>query len=67
MLVQCLGWEDPLEEEMAMQSSILAWRIPWTEKSLVVTKSWIYTHIKRENLFDTEVKTEEGSMSSVRH
>ena len=67
MLVQCLGWEDPLEEEMAMQSSILAWRIPWTEKSLVVTKSWIYKHIKRENLFDTEVKTEEGSMSSVRH
>ena len=28
--VQSLGWEDPLEEEMATQSSILAWRIPWT-------------------------------------
>ena len=27
-----LGWEDPLEEEMATHSSILAWRIPWTEK-----------------------------------
>ena len=26
------GWEDPLEEEMATQSSILAWRIPWTEE-----------------------------------
>ena len=26
-----LGWEDPLEEEMATSSSILAWRIPWTE------------------------------------
>ena len=26
-----LGWEDPLEEGMATQSSILAWRIPWTE------------------------------------
>ena len=25
------GWEDPLEEEMATHSSILAWRIPWTE------------------------------------
>ena len=25
-------WEDPLEEEMATHSSILAWRIPWTEK-----------------------------------
>ena len=28
--VQSLGWEDPLEEGMATQSSILAWRIPWT-------------------------------------
>ena len=27
-----LGWEDPLEEEMANHSSILAWRIPWTEE-----------------------------------
>ena len=27
-----LGWEDPMEEEMATHSSILAWRIPWTEK-----------------------------------
>ena len=30
--VQCLGREDPLEEEMAIHSSILAWRIPWTDK-----------------------------------
>ena len=30
--VQFLGWEDPLEEEMATHSSILAWRIPWTEE-----------------------------------
>ena len=27
-----LGWEDPLEQEMATCSSILAWKIPWTEK-----------------------------------
>ena len=27
--VQSLGWEDPLEKEMATHSSILAWRIPW--------------------------------------
>ena len=26
-----LGWEDPLEKEMATHSSILAWKIPWTE------------------------------------
>ena len=30
--VQSLGWEDPLEEEMAPHSSILAWRIPWAEE-----------------------------------
>ena len=28
-----LGWEDPMEKEMATQSSILAWRIPWTKES----------------------------------
>ena len=28
--VRSLGWEDPLEEEMAARSSILTWRIPWT-------------------------------------
>ena len=30
--VRFLGWEDPLEKEMATQSSILAWRITWTEE-----------------------------------
>ena len=29
--VQSLGWEDPLKEGMVTQSSILTWRIPWTE------------------------------------
>ena len=32
MLVQSLGREDPLEEEMATHASTLAWKIPWTEK-----------------------------------
>ena len=31
--VQSLGWEDPLEEGMTTRSSILAWRIPWTEET----------------------------------
>ena len=30
--VQSLGWEDPLEKRMATHSSILAWRITWTEE-----------------------------------
>ena len=33
--VRSLGWEDPLEEGMATQSTILAWRIPWTEWATV--------------------------------
>ena len=49
--VGSLGWEDPLEEGMATYSSILAWRIPWTEKPRGLTvygvaKSWTQcTHI----------------------
>ena len=31
--VRFLGWEDPLEKGMATYSSILAWRIPWTEEA----------------------------------
>ena len=53
--VRSLGWEDPLEEGMATHSSILAWRIPWTEEpgglqsrgSQRVGHDWsdLYTHI----------------------
>ena len=32
MQVLSVGWEDPLEEGMATHSSILAWRLPWTEE-----------------------------------
>ena len=32
----CLGWEDPLEEEMATHSSIFAMKIPWTEEPAVL-------------------------------
>ena len=47
--VRSLVWEDPLEKEMETHSSILAWRIPWTEEpgglqsmelQRVVAKSW---------------------------
>ena len=30
--VRSLGWEDPLEKEMTIHSSILAWEVPWTEE-----------------------------------
>ena len=50
--VQSLGGEDPLEEEMATHSSILAWRIPWTEEpggrqsmgSQRVRHEWVTEH-----------------------
>ena len=32
MWVCSLGWEDPLEDEMATHPSVIAWKIPWTEK-----------------------------------
>ena len=39
--VRSLGQEDPLEKEMVTHSSVLAWRIPWTEKrSLVGYSPW---------------------------
>ena len=45
MQVPTLGWEDPLEEEMAVHSNILAWKIPWTEhpgglQPMGLPKSW---------------------------
>ena len=45
--VQSLGWEDPLEEGLATHSSILVWRIPWTEESgslavHAVIKGWTW-------------------------
>ena len=39
MLIQTLGQEDPLKKEVATHSSILAWRIPWTE-DLAVYSPW---------------------------
>ena len=38
--VQSLGWEDALEESMATHSSILAWRIPWTEEPGGLQSMW---------------------------
>ena len=38
--VQSLGWEDPLDKRMATHSSILAWRIPWTPRSLAGYSPW---------------------------
>ena len=39
--VQFLGWEDPLKKEMSTRSSILAWRIPWTEEPGGLQSMWL--------------------------
>ena len=40
MCDQYLGWEDPLEEEMATRSSSLAWKTPWTEEFCGLQPMW---------------------------
>ena len=39
--VQSLGWDDSLEKEMKTHSSILAWRIPWTEEHGGLQPMWL--------------------------
>ena len=48
-LVQSLGREDPLEKEMATHSSILVWRIPWTEEPGRLYSPWGCKSQKRLN------------------
>ena len=60
--VQSLGWEDPLEKGMAPRSSILAWRIPWTEEpgglQSMGLQRWLsdfhFTHTshRKENVYE---------------
>ena len=47
MWVGSLGWEDSLEKEMAAHSSILAWKIPWTEETCGL---WFLGSQKSHNL-----------------
>ena len=49
--VQFLGWEDPLEKEMATHSSILAWRIPWTEETDGLTFTQMLWIVKTNSVF----------------
>ena len=41
MRVRSLGWEHPLEEEMATHSNVLAWKIPWTEEPCALHTDWL--------------------------
>ena len=71
-----LGWDDPLEEDMATHSSVLAWRIPWTEepgrpqstgcKELGTTDGDCSHEIKRRLLLGRKVMTNLDSMLKSR-
>ena len=47
-----LGWEDPLEKDMAIHSSIFAWKSPWTEESMELQRvghNWGTTNTHQEH------------------
>ena len=60
MQVRFLGWEDTLEEDMATHSSILAWRIPWTEEP----GRLLYTGSQRVKHNGSEINTQNTPTSS---
>ena len=60
MQVRFLGWEDTLEEDMATHSSILAWRIPWTEEP----GRLLYTGSQRVEHNGSEINTQNTPTSS---
>ena len=49
--IPSLGQEDPLEKEMATHSSILAWRIPWTEETDGLTFTQMLWIVKTNSVF----------------
>ena len=55
MQVPSLGWEDPLEEEMAAYSNILPWKIPWTEPGRLQSMGWQKSHTKPNNEITTAI------------
>ena len=55
--VRSLSWKDPLEKGMATHSSILAWRIPWTEESGGVFSSWSHKNSDTTEQLNTYTNT----------
>ena len=59
MRIQSLGQEDPLEKEMATQSNILVWEIPWTEEP-----GWVQ-FMGLQNSLDLSTKQQKYPMISI--
>ena len=55
--VRSLSWKDPLEKGMATHSSILAWRIPWTEEPGGVFSSWSHKNSDTTEQLNTYTNT----------
>ena len=49
--VQSLGWEDPLEKEMAIHSSTIAWKMPWTEEPSDMFKFKVLNNYSQNKYF----------------
>ena len=58
--VQSLGWEDPLEKEIATHFSILPWKIPWTEVCDIVQEAVIKTIPKKKKCKKAKWLSEEA-------
>ena len=56
MQVQSLGQEDPLEKEMATHSSVLAWKVPWTEEPTSYSP-WDYKELDMTECIHTHTHT----------
>ena len=81
ILVRSVGWEDPLEKEMATHSGTLAWKIPWMEKPVGqslwqatiygVSKSWTrlsdFTHLMNQNFSAWKTKANSNLLSVESH
>ena len=46
--VRSLGWDDPLQEEMATHSGIVAWKIPWTEEPGRLQSMGLQTSVRHD-------------------
>ena len=69
--VHFLSWENPLEEEMATHSSVLHWKIPWTEEpdglQSMGSQSWtgLSTHTERNKHLQEKKKKERESFTEL--
>ena len=60
--VQALGWEDPLEKEMAAHSSTLAWKIPWMEELSRLQSMRLQSQTRLNNFTFTLVTSQVNSL-----